>query len=123
MKRADWFALLCAVVGVAALVWALTANAHAHEWYRTTSNPVTGYSCCGGLDCIAVTYEQFSETKDAYVVNVDPVMAAFLRQKPGRYSIPKSQALPARGWKKGETGYHACVWGGALKCFFFPAGS
>lgn len=117
--------VLCCWAVVIGVVWLLitAAPARAHSWYFDQSNPDTHYGCCGDRDCVPLTYEQFSENANEYIMIVDELMAAFLVTKPGRYSIPKKQALPARGWKKGETGYHGCIWGGQLKCFFYPAGS
>ncbi len=107
------------------------AVAWPHDWYTNTKNDVTGVRCCGGTDCFEIPAQWISEDSDNYIVtlpNPVPLVAGLAGSyyKPGAYTIPKDQAQPTQGASmpddgKEHSGYHACIWGGKLRCFFYPA--
>lgn len=80
----------------------------AHDWYIGIRNPNSGVGCCGARDCESIKdLARIVETKDEFILD-------------GKWHFKKSEALPAQEWKPGETGYHACIWGGKPRCFFYP---
>lgn len=89
------------IVFVAALAW-LIANANAHDWYSGVRNPTTGVGCCGGHDCNPIDVSRVVETRDEFIVD-------------GVWHFPKDEAMSAEDGQ-----YHACIWGGKPRCFFFP---
>ena len=80
----------------------------AHEWYSGVRNPSSGVGCCGGSDCEPINdLARIVETKDEFILD-------------SKWHFKKSEAMPTQEWKPGETGYHACIWGGKPRCFFYP---
>lgn len=58
--RAPWWVLL-----IIAWVCLLIADrAMAHDWYSSTSDPVTKSSCCGGSDCAPIDTAWVSPAAD-----------------------------------------------------------
>jgi hypothetical protein len=88
------------LLGIAFL--ALLSPAEAHDWYSGIRNPQTGWGCCGGADCHAIDVGRVEETADAFIVD-------------GKWRFDKDEAMPAQDGQ-----YHACIWGGKPRCFFYP---
>ena len=101
MSRLYW-TLFIAAMAVLALVLTL-APVKAHSWYFDQRNPVTGWGCCGGQDCLQVDVNRVEEAKDEFIVD-------------GKWHFAKAEAMPSPDGQ-----YHACIWGGKPRCFFFPA--
>ncbi|HEY7765191.1 MAG TPA: hypothetical protein VIB38_09400, partial [Aestuariivirgaceae bacterium] len=80
----------------------LFSPAEAHDWYSGIRNPATGVGCCGGHDCLPIAVERVVETRDEFIVD-------------GKWRFNKDEAMPARDGQ-----YHACIWGGKPRCFFYP---
>lgn len=81
---------------------AFFAPAEAHDWYSGIRNPATGVGCCGGNDCTPIDIARVIETRDEFIVD-------------GKWHFLKSEAMPAQDGQ-----YHACIWGGKPRCFFYP---
>jgi len=94
--------IIFAIVFLAALFW-LINEAFSHEFYSGIRNPVTGEGCCGGEHCKPVDVSRVEETGTEFIVD-------------RKWHFPKDQAMPAPDGQ-----YHACIWGGKPKCFFFPS--
>ncbi len=90
--------------------------AHAHGWYSDTSDPLTGFSCCGGFECA-------------------PIPAADIRPARGGYTyLPTGEFIPyLRTQHSPDWQYHRCVYRsdfinldqgsfrkGQTRCFFAP---
>jgi hypothetical protein len=112
------------------LLLLLATQVRAHDWYSYQRNLATGQSCCNGRDCFPLAYDQFYETEDEYVVTLKnfalmPFSGATITGGPGRnvFRIKKEHAQPTPHMhpEQGHTGYFACVWGGKLRCFFYPS--
>jgi hypothetical protein len=107
----------------------MASQARAHSWYQGYQIPNGQSSCCGGNDCFEVPYAWLSEDMDNYIVTVpDPVprMAGLAgTYKPGPYAFPKVEARPTPHMDADDgqehSGFHACIYGGKARCFFFPA--
>jgi hypothetical protein len=121
---------IVALVAVLIGLWA--TEAMSHEWYTQERSPLPteqggGGGCCGGMDCIPLTYEQFYEDGEDFVITLHGFKASVNSKlySTGRqvYRFPRKLAKPAQGWKPGETGYHACILGGKVICFFYPTGA
>ena len=80
----------------------LFTPAEAHDWYSGIRNPTTGVGCCGGHDCTPIDISRVLETRDEFIVD-------------GKWRFNKDEAMPARDGQ-----YHACIWGGKPRCFFYP---
>lgn len=101
----------------------------AHSWYQGYTVPDGVSSCCGGNDCFEVPLAWLSEDDGNYIVTVPdpvPVMAGLAgTYKPGPYSFPKKDARPTPHGHADDgaehSGYHACIYGGKARCFFFPS--
>lgn len=96
---------LLTLLGMIIVARLLVMPAAAHGWYTGKTNPVTGQACCNRTDCWEVTDVDVHPAGPVYMVNVGGYM----------YSIDRKQILASEDHK-----YHACVWGGELKCFFVP---
>jgi hypothetical protein len=83
------------------LEW-LATPAQAHDWYSDKHGP-GGVSCCGGDDCSPLDIERVLETRDEFIVD-------------GKWHFNKDEAMPSIDGQ-----YHACIWGGKPRCFFFPS--
>ena len=81
---------------------ALFSPAEAHDWYAGIRNPQTGWGCCGGHDCHPIDVSRVEETKDEFIVD-------------GKWHFIKDEAMPAQDGQ-----FHACIWGGKPRCFFYP---
>jgi hypothetical protein len=81
---------------------ALLGPAEAHDWYSGIRNPATGVGCCGGRDCMPIDISRVIETRDHFIVD-------------GKWRFNKDEAMPAQDGQ-----YHACIWGGKPRCFFYP---
>jgi hypothetical protein len=81
---------------------ALLGPAEAHDWYSGIRNPTTGVGCCGGNDCTPIDVARVVETRDEFIVD-------------GVWHFNKDEAMPAQDGQ-----YHACIWGGKPRCFFYP---
>lgn len=122
-----------AAMAIGALLFGvlLSAPAWPHSWYSGQRNDTTGVGCCGGSDCFEVPLEWLSQDADNYIVTVPnpiPNMTGFSGVfHPGPYAFPISEAQPTPHIDtddgKEHSGYHACIWGGKPRCFFFPSGS
>lgn len=101
-----------------AFVLAMTTESPAHSWYTKTSDPLTGFGCCGGEDCAEISDTDVREVQGGYV---------FL---PTSEFIPTSRVQKSRDWR-----FHRCIYlqafshegqayeKGATRCFFAPPGS
>lgn len=123
----------------------MVGTASAHEWYSDYRNPLNPKEgCCGGDDCVPLSFDQVEEVKDGwYVTTFDYApknMAPYMYpggplgssrggvlginpdypKGPKRWFVPKAMGRPVHKIERGETGYHICIWGGEPKCFFFP---
>ena len=101
MSKLSW-GLFIIAMAVLALVLML-APVSAHDWYAGIRNPKTGWGCCGGQDCKPVDVNRVEETKDEFIVD-------------GKWHFVKDEAM-----QSDDGLYHACIWGGKPRCFFFPA--
>lgn len=90
------------VVCVLAVTFIITTMAGAHDWYSDNRNPATGVGCCGVRDCASVEVERIQQTPDEFIVD-------------GIWHFKISEAIPSQ-----DGGYHACIWGGKPRCFFYP---
>lgn len=112
--------LLAFVLGlVLSLMFGQVQKAYPHDFYSDGKNPRTGRGCCGGDDCMALDYSQFKEDRDEFVVSIPPGFLIGVPQG-GVFHFPKAEAMPTPRWKKGETGYHACIVGKDPRCFYYP---
>lgn len=126
------FIFVAAMIATFLLLTFYASGAYAHQWYSGLRNPETGVGCCGGNDCFEVPLEWLSEDNDNFIVSLPdplPVAAGLSGTMAGKvYFFPKNEAMPAKGTdnrnegKDGffHSGYHACIWGGKARCFFFP---
>jgi hypothetical protein len=115
--------------------------ARAHDVYTGLQNP-DKLDCCGGKDCWEIPIEWISEDKDFFIVTFPnqpgaPWMEKMIIYSPANdyrpvknftFRFRKSQAMPtpANFFKKDgleHSGYHACVWGGQGRCFWYPQGA
>lgn len=72
--------------------------------YKGLRNDKTGVGCCGGHDCAVLKdVNRVRETKDEYIVDE-------------KWHFKKDEAMPS--W---DGQYHACIWGGKPRCFFYPS--
>lgn len=94
---AFWFSFLC---------W-LNVPAQSHEWFSRQRNPVSGVSCCNGSDCHLIETSEWWEERGLI----------FVRWAGKTWSMPASQSQPSQD-KTGKA--VACIWNGALRCFFMP---
>ena len=81
---------------------AMIVPAEAHDWYSGIRNPTTGVGCCGGHDCTPIDVGRVIETRDEFIVD-------------GKWHFDKDEAMPAQDGQ-----FHACIWGGKPRCFFYP---
>jgi hypothetical protein len=111
MNKQEEICWLCWIVAaVTALIvvyfmleWLASAPARAHDWYSGLRNPTTGVGCCGGNDCQPVDISRVLETHDEFILD-------------GKWHFEKNGALPSIDGQ-----YHACIWGGKPRCFFYPS--
>ncbi len=105
------FGILSALFAVVVVAWLvavwISMPASAHSWYTGKTNPVTGASCCNLTDCWAVEVGQVRSVGAGYTVTFGGQV----------YSIDHDQVQPSEDHQ-----FHACIWGGELKCLFVPAG-
>lgn len=96
---------------IIAIIWAIVTvlgvalwvtPAPAHDWYSGIRNPGSGVGCCGGSDCAPVDVSRVVETRDEFIV--DEI-----------WHFKKDEAMPAQDGQ-----FHACIWGGKPRCFFYP---
>jgi hypothetical protein len=80
----------------------LITPAQSHDWYAGIRNSKTGVGCCGGDDCQPIDVSRITETEKDFIVD-------------GRWHFPKEEAMPSI-----DGTYHACIWGGKPRCFFYP---
>lgn len=97
-----WVYIVWLIVMLAVALHVLATAAASHDWYSGIRNPVTGVGCCGGHDCTPIDIGRVVETKDEFVVD-------------GIWRFKKDGAMPAPDGQ-----YHACIWGGKPRCFFYP---
>ncbi|RWA70939.1 hypothetical protein [Mesorhizobium sp.] len=87
------------------LVFALLV---ARSWYSGYHDPVTGYECCGGKDCVVIS-PRFVEPLPGGDFNI--------RMGPKPYFIPKNRVIESQ-----DSQYHICESPPFLyiRCFFAP---
>lgn len=106
MTRPWW--LIPLILGFVACWLFVGPPAHSHEWFSGQQNPVTSARCCNQSDCLVIDDKDWSLSAGQVSV----------RWRDGReYSMPASQMQPSQD-KAGRAA--ACVWNGALRCFFLP---
>jgi hypothetical protein len=112
--------LLAFILGFVLMLMA--TQAFAHDWYRSTQKPGTLQGCCGGSDCFPVEIEEVVEEDKFFILTLTHIRPNKPWLKIGvPYKISKEHAQSAKGWKPGETGYHACILpSGEFRCFFYP---
>lgn len=85
----------------------LVASAHqsfGHDWYTGLHNE-KGETCCGGQDCAPLADNDVAVVPGGYLI------------KHLMVTVPTARARPSESM---DGHYHSCVWGGEVKCFFFP---
>lgn len=117
------------------VLWIWASSAKAHDWYEGLRNPTTGVGCCGGRDCWKVPLQFLSEDATDFIITFPSVKdlpgnaANFVDTSPGgsglhlQFKFPKSQAMPTPHIDvddPDDSGFHACIWGGKPRCFFYP---
>jgi hypothetical protein len=95
--------LSSAAIIVAAISGICASQALSHSWYTGFRNPTTGVDCCGGADCTPIDVNRIVETVEEFVID-------------SRWHFRKDEAMPSF-----DGAYHACIWGGRPRCFFFPS--
>lgn len=90
------------VLGFCAAYIIGASSAYPHDWYSGIRNGKTRVGCCGGKDCQPVDVSRVLETRDAFILD-------------GKWTFPKDEAMPAQDGQ-----FHACIWGGKPRCFFYP---
>jgi hypothetical protein len=108
------------------LAFVMSSKSYAHDWYSSTSDPVTKDSCCGGDDCAPVDPEWVTETQYGYMLQMTLEQSRTVNKKskaPVYAIIPWSrvQAPP-----KADHLFYACIWennrkvesGSGVICFF-----
>lgn len=101
MRSVVWAAVMAAFAF-------LCAPASAHDWYSGLRNEL-GESCCGGSDCGPVPKTTVRIARTGYVVKV----------RMG--GVETEMLVPfARVRNSIDEDFHACIWGGEIKCFFAP---
>lgn len=114
-----------------AVVVVLTPPTQAHDWYTGTSDPKTGFGCCGGADCNEVPQAFIDNGAIApsadggfdVALTVDQTHAFNLSNTvPIAIHIQPERVQPAEASTKGGSGYSLCIWGDTIKCFFAPLG-
>lgn len=74
-----------------------------HDHY-TNTKPLAGWRCCGGDDCKKIVdRDRIKETAFAWILD-------------DRWVFDKGQT----GLPSFDGDYHACIWGGKPRCFFYP---
>lgn len=115
-------AVFAFIVGVIFL-W-LVAPANAHEGYAGITDPVSGYSCCGGNDCapVPLDVDWVTPVKDGFQVNLTLEQAQLFNANatlPIHEMVPFARVLTSLNKATGSPSlYHICVWGNTLKCLF-----
>lgn len=92
------------ILATAACAALLAGGAGAHDFYSGRAN-WKGESCCGLNDCAAIPDRAVRLLRNGYAVTVGELEAV----------IPFERALPSPDGR-----FHACVWGGEIKCLFAP---
>lgn len=110
------------------LLAALTVEAGAHEWYSSTTDPVTRGGCCGGSDCNVLPDGSVTEVQGGYRVELTLDQAKAINPKAesgiGAF-VPRERFQPSPDSK-----FHACIWGKnrdaphyGVICFYGPVNS
>jgi hypothetical protein len=98
----------------------LAFKVEAHSWYRSTKDPETGLSCCGGRDCKSVPKES---------IEIDKEGGGYRYLQTGEL-IPWSRAQQSHDFE-----FHRCEYmydinnaqgsykKGDTRCFFVPGGT
>lgn len=118
---ARWTLYLISALFLVACISAMWITfAHAHDWYTTTKDPVTGLGCCGVEDCAPIRTEDVEKVDGGYLY------------KPTGETIPMNRVQPSR-----DLGFHRCEYlysfdemelgmsfaQGTTRCFFAPPGN
>lgn len=109
---------------------AVAADARAHEWYSRKTDPIYGYSCCGGFDCAMLVVKPgvLTAEPEGYRIRLTREET----QKINPYSVAPIDALvPWSRVQMSEDGnYHICLMTffrgaprGGIYCFFAPPDS
>ncbi|WP_119270845.1 hypothetical protein [Taklimakanibacter deserti] len=122
-KAFGWTA--AALILFLVIVWA-TKPLRAHDWYSSTTDPVSQSKCCGGNDCAPVDPAWVSETEYGYLLQMTVEQARTVNPKavaPVYALIPwaRVQAPPTA-----DHLFYACIWernrkpedGSGVICFF-----
>lgn len=92
-----FFTALAAASLLASVAWA-------HDFYTGKVN-AEGQGCCGTKDCQPIPNSDIRVTRNGYEVR-------FLGDF---FPVPQSRILHSPDGR-----FHACVWGGEVKCLFTP---
>lgn len=89
-----------ACIAAITVLWILPASAH--SWYTGLKNEA-GEICCSGRDCVELADGDVTEVAGGYAIQSLQATVPYARMRPS----------PDGKW-------HACFWGGEIKCFFGP---
>lgn len=87
---------------IAAIAALAVSPAHAHSWYTGLQN-AGGQLCCNDRDCHQLSDTDVTEVAGGY--RIESLKA----------TVPYGALQPSPDGK-----WHACFWGGEVKCFFGP---
>lgn len=82
-----------------------SAPASAHSWYTGIKN-ADGQLCCSGSDCAPLPAGDVTEVEGGYYTHTYDQVVPFSRVQPSP-----------------DGDFHACFWGGRIRCFFGPVSS
>lgn len=109
MTRVSWFEWGCiiAALTLAAMVTALPAPAHAHEWYARRSDPVFNNGCCGGSDCREFNGALIEAEADGYRIRLTVKQAQEVNRNT---QLPIDALVPwSRIQESGDGNFHLCI--------------